>query len=140
MADVREEAARAAGEMAQAEWFVSHRPLIDQVDCQAAIICTTPDSHADIALDLLKKRHPCAVRKAPNDQCQGGRLLKEVADRERVLLTMASKYRHVDDIVRAKAIIASGILGDIIMLENSFTSHVNMSKRWNGQPEIGGGG
>jgi predicted dehydrogenase len=46
----------------------------------------------------------------------------------------------VDDIIKAKAIIESGILGRIILYENTFCSKVAMSDRWNATKEVSGGG
>ena len=53
---------------------------------------------------------------------------------------MASKYRYVDDIINAKGIMDSGILGEVILLENDFCSTVDMRDRWNSNSEIAGGG
>ena len=46
------------------------------------------------------------------------------AENNSVLFTMASKFRYCDDVIKAKGILASGVLGDVLQFENAFTAKV----------------
>src|SRR5205085_206572 len=73
------------------------------------------------------------------DSASARRMVSAAADAG-VKLTMASKFRYCDDVVRAKSIVTSGILGEIHCVENAFTARVDMGTRWNSNPAVSGGG
>ena len=64
----------------------------------------------------------------------------EAAERRRRVLTMASKFRYVDDVIRAKSIVDSGILGEIVCSRTSSRRASTWRERWNAEPAISGGG
>jgi len=64
----------------------------------------------------------------------------DCAEETGVKFTMASKFRYVADAVKAKSMVASGILGEIVQFENAFTAKVDMSRRWNSDKTASGGG
>ena len=109
-------------------------------DIDAAIVCTPPVTHTDICIQLAQNRiHVLCEKPFSIDEFSACRML-EAAQKTGVKLTMASKFRYVEDVVRAKSMVASGIIGDLILFGNCFASPVDMTRRWNSRPEISGGG
>jgi predicted dehydrogenase len=141
VADVRGEAARALAERFGCPHYESHRALAEQGGLiDAVIICTPPSTHEEICVELLKRQAHVLCEKPFALDTASARRMIEAAQQAGVHLTMASKFRYVEDVVRAKSIVTSGILGEIILFENAFTSRVDMSARWNANPAVSGGG
>ena len=140
VADRRREAAEALAERLGAAAFSEHRAMLDRVPLDAVIVATPPISHPEICIEVLERGTPVLCEKPLSLDVAGARRMVAAADAAGVILTMASKFRYVDDVVRAKSIVASGILGEIILFENTFTSRVDMSSRWNADPRLSGGG
>jgi predicted dehydrogenase len=140
VADVREDAAKSVAAQHGCAAFGDWRQLPDGDALDAVIVCTPPSTHLEIAGHFLERgvhvlcEKPLAVT---------GGAAEALVARSRAagrLLMMASKFRYVDDVIKAKGIVDSGILGDVILFENVFCSKVDMRGRWNSRPAIGGGG
>lgn len=140
IADVRAEAAAAAAESIGCPAFASHTELAEQAGCDAVMVCTPPSTHRDIVIELLDRGLHVMCEKPLATDIASARAVCEAAQRNRRVMAMASKFRYCDDVIRAKSLIASGVLGDILLMENAFTSTVNMANRWNANPQISGGG
>lgn len=140
VADVRVEAAKAMGQGLQCESYASHEALLEGPELDAVIICTPPSTHAEICNAFLRRGVHVLCEKPLSTDLKSAQEMLATAEEGCALLTMASKFRYVDDVVRAKSIVESGILGEIVLFENAFTSRIDMSKRWNSDPKISGGG
>lgn len=140
VADVRFDAAQALAERLMCESFDSYLAMIDTVELDAVIVCTPPISHPDICIHLLRRGIHVLCEKPLSIQLKSAIAMQAAAQEAGVILTMASKFRYAEDVVRAKSIVASGILGEIVLFENAFTARVDMASRWNSNPTISGGG
>ena len=140
VADVRAEAARALSERLRCQSFSSFQTMVKRVRVDAAVVCTPPVTHAEVCLHLIEQGVHVICEKPLSTDLKSAKRMLEAARKAGVTLTMASKFRYVDDVVRAKSIVTSGILGEIILFENAFTSRVDMSSRWNSDPKVSGGG
>lgn len=140
IADVRAEAAAAMAEKAHCRSFSSHEAMINAIDLDAVIVCTPPVSHPNICIEFLERGVHVLCEKPLSVNSRSAVAMQEAAERSGTILTMASKFRYVEDVIKAKQIVASGILGEVVLFENAFTARVDMTHRWNANPAISGGG
>jgi predicted dehydrogenase len=140
VADPQADRARTVAEALDCPAFGSHGELVDSVECDAAVICTPPATHAEVGLDLVERGIPVLCEKPLTLDLPSARKLVNAADNAGVPLTMAAKFRYVDDAVQAKSIVDSGDLGEVVLFDNIFASHTRMTGRWNADPSVSGGG
>ncbi|OWK42953.1 Gfo/Idh/MocA family protein [Fimbriiglobus ruber] len=141
VADVRLGAAQAMAERFKCPAFEGYKALLaDGPAVDAVLICTPPDTHEEITTAFARRGvHVLCEKPFTITPASAKRMVIE-ARQAGVLLTMASKFRYVEDVIKAKSIVASGVLGEIVLFENAFTSRVDMSTRWNADPKVSGGG
>lgn len=138
--DVREEAAASVANQYGCKAYTDYRRLLDGDQIDAVIISTPPNTHAEIASYFLENKKPVLCEKPLATTIADAKMMVDKAADNDVLLMMASKYRYVADTIKAKGIVESGILGEIILFENVFCGKVDMRDRWNASREVGGGG
>lgn len=138
--DVRMEAAEAVAQANHCRAYrtVDELPQDDSID--AAIVCTPPTTHPEICTKLAARGIHVLCEKPFAVSRHGAQAMIEAAAKNRTLLTMASKFRYVTDVIYAKQLITSGVLGKIVLFENTFAGYVDMSSRWNSRAELSGGG
>jgi predicted dehydrogenase len=140
VADSRIDAAQRIAERMRCRSYDHSERMVQDCELDAAIVCTPPASHPDVCIHLMKNNIHVLCEKPFSIDIEGAQKMLNVAQRAGVKLTMASKFRYVEDVIRAKSIVASGVLGNLILFENVFANRVDMSSRWNSRPEISGGG
>lgn len=140
VADVRQESADAFAEPFGAKSFSDYKTLAENSEIDAVIISTPPNTHPEIAMYFMQRGVNVLCEKPLCLSVAEAKAMIDCAEKSNVKFTMATKFRYVEDVIKAKSMIASGVLGDIVQFENAFTAKVDMSKRWNADSEISGGG
>jgi predicted dehydrogenase len=140
VADTRVDLARSAAAQVGASAHDSVEALLDASTPDAVIVCTPPHTHADVALAVVARRVAVLCEKPLATHIGPAQTMVAAANAAGVPLTTATKFRFVDDVVRAQELVASGAIGELIQLENRFASRVDMRTRWNSDPAISGGG
>jgi predicted dehydrogenase len=138
--DVNEDAARAFAAEAGCQVVTDIDALTREAGIDAAIVCTPPSTHEPISVALLSRRVHVLCEKPLSTSIESAARMLEAARCHGVLLTMASKFRYVSDIRMAKALVDVRAIGDLIFVENDFTSRLDMKNRWNAEPAVSGGG
>jgi predicted dehydrogenase len=138
--DPRADAAQGAAERMRCASYDRVERMVEECKLDAAVVCTPPITHPDICVHLAEHGvHVLCEKPFAIDQPSARRML-DAAHKAGVKITMASKFRFVEDIVHAKSMVSSGVLGDLVLFENVFASRVDMAQRWNSRPEVSGGG
>ena len=136
----REDAGKAVAEEANARWFASYDNPEVLEGVNGVILCTPPATHFEIANYFLEHGKPVLCEKPLTIRSEDSRALVSKAAETGLTLMMASKFRYVDDLIRAKSLIETGAIGTPVLLTNGFVARVDMRGRWNSDPEVAGGG
>jgi predicted dehydrogenase len=140
VSDIDSEAVDAITSQTGCGGYSSHVDMADSGTVDAVIISTPPITHGPISIDFLQRGIPVLCEKPVSTGLDTARQIRQVAREHNALFTMGSKFRYVQDVVKAREIVNSGILGDVVLFENTFMSYVDMSKRWNSDRRVSGGG
>ncbi len=140
IADVQVNAAKTMADKAGCASFNSYQDLLESGAIDAVIVSTPPATHEEICVSFLERHIPVLCEKPVSLSGESARLIRRKSREHKTAFTMASKFRYAGDVVRARHIVESGVLGEIILFENTFMSYVNMAPRWNSNAEVSGGG
>ena len=128
--------ARAAGLRA----YEDPLDMISREELDAVSICTPPASHAALTVACLEQGLHVLCEKPLATTISGALKMLRTATRARRHLLLATKFRHVPDLVAARELINDGAIGEPVAFEVDFSSMVDMSQRWNSRRALAGGG
>jgi predicted dehydrogenase len=120
--------------------YASAAEMLRESDLEAVIIATPPASHFLIARQCIESGAHVLCEKPLTLSIAETEVAMEAAEKRGVTFTMATKFRFLPTVAHARDVIAAGEIGDVIAFENTFSSHADMSARWNVVEQISGGG
>lgn len=110
-------------------------PAID-----AALVLAPPVHHEALTVALLQHGAHVLCEKPLAPAIGAAEHMLAAATAAHRRLMMGSKFRYTPDVAVARQLLDDGRCGDVVMYENVFCSHVDMTRRWNSDPAVSGGG
>ncbi len=114
--------------------------MLDAERLDGVTICAPPAAHAPLAIKCLERGLQILCEKPLAPATSDAAEMFAVARRHRRSLVVASKFRHVPEVMLARELMHSGELGEPVSFAVSFCSAVDMSARWNAERTQSGGG
>jgi predicted dehydrogenase len=106
----------------------------------AVSIAAPPAQHAPLAIAALERGLHVLCEKPLAIQGPAAMRMIQASARTGRQLLLATKFRHVPDVVAARGLVAGGAIGEPLAFEIDFSSRVDMTRRWNARRGIAGGG
>src|SRR5687767_9371087 len=119
VADVRKESADAFAESLGAKSYADYKTLAENETVDAVIISTPPNSHAEIATFFMQNGVNVLCEKPLCLTVTEAKEMIACAEQSGVKFTMASKFRYVEDVIKAKSLVVSDVLGEVVQFENA---------------------
>lgn len=118
---------------------------LDEVDRNgpalgAAIVLAPPDHHEGLSCSLLERGMHVLCEKPFAPTVAAAERMLAAARRAGRRLMLGSKFRYTPDVTAARHLLDQGACGEVVLYENVFCSHVDMTRRWNSQRARSGGG
>ncbi|GGE26846.1 dehydrogenase [Pullulanibacillus camelliae] len=108
------------------------------LDLEAVVICSENSKHHDLVIQAAKAGKHILCEKPIATEVQDAKEMIEVCERNQVILQIAFPVRFAPSIRRARAVIQSGDLGDILAVKA--TNHGQMPGGWFVNKSLSGGG
>ncbi len=119
VADLRTAAAQSLAEVLGCQAFDSYHDMSEECDLDAVLVCTPPASHPEICLHFIEENVHVLCEKPFAVSSEEALKVVNAANERGVKITMASKFRYAGDVIKAKQIVDSGVLGEIVLFENA---------------------
>ncbi|MBR6765982.1 MAG: Gfo/Idh/MocA family oxidoreductase [Clostridia bacterium] len=143
VADINGQAAQEFAEKYSVLKYDDLDAILNDKDVDAVCICTPNSTHAALAIKALKnKKHVVLEKPMAISTLQCDSIIEET-EKSGCLLTVISQLRVSNDIIRAKEIIDSGVLGKPVLCDlymKYYRDKAYYAGNWKGTKQFDGGG
>jgi len=140
VADIDNAAAQRLSAAARCSGYLDHEEMLERESPEIVCVCTPPADHPDVSVACLRNGAHVLCEKPFSIDTSSATRMVEAAERAGRFLTMASKFRFVEDVRKAKELIESGVVGKIVLCEIAFCGRADMRDRWQSDAHRSGGG
>jgi predicted dehydrogenase len=140
VADENPDAAASFAASAGCKPYTDFREMLDKENPEVVCVCTPPVTHPEIAIHALEHGSHVLCEKPFAIHTVCASKMVDAAEKAGRYLTMASKFRFVEDVSKAKELVEQGVLGRMVLAEVAFCGRADMHGRWNSDSALSGGG
>jgi predicted dehydrogenase len=140
VADANPEAGKSFAASAGCLSYTDYKEMVDKVGPDVVVVCTPPVSHPEISIFALEHGAHVLCEKPFAIHTVCASRMVEAAEKAGRYLTMASKFRFVEDVTKARKLVEDGVVGQMVLAEIAFCGRADMRGRWPSDPEASGGG
>ena len=133
-------AARARANQRGLAVYATASEMLSHARPDVVTICSPPCEHPDLTRLCLEAGVHVMCEKPLAIATPDALNMMRTASRVKRHLLLATKFRHVSDVLAVQRAIADGLIGEALSFSISFCSHVDMTSRWNSRQEMSGGG
>lgn len=120
------------------KYYETYEELINRADVDAVIICSSNVKHANLTVAAARAKKHVIVEKPIATTIEDAEMMIEECKKNNVKLMVALPVRYAPPIARAKQVVESGRIGDIVAING--TNHGSMPGGWFTKKELSGGG
>jgi predicted dehydrogenase len=128
-----------------AEWGARAFSSVDEMLAHgripdAALVCTPPSTHLEVAEPLLHAGVDCLIESPLATLPADARRVATTAERLGRTLATAARFRAGEALTRARRLIDEGLIGRLSYVEATLSGKLDAKRGWRGDPQISGGG
>ncbi len=125
-----------------AKKYLEWKSCIEEVKPEVVIVCTFNRVIPDIVCYALEKKIVVFSEKPPGRTLQDAERMRDVQKQTGTVLKFGFNHRMHNSVIEAKALIDSGLLGDVVCIRGVYgkAGNPNFIKEWRNNPELSGGG